>query len=163
MGVSCAPFPKVAAGNHCLVVIGVQIQTLGRTQPKFAKLIENDMKKSPKPTNEQTSTDANKRKRRNYDPSLCDTVRELGRAGHSILEVSEITGISHSTLCGWEKRVPEFREAFAGVRKASEYRKKLRLQRLLAKDERRLLIALARVRAQSAAARRKLEADLAQV
>ena len=118
------------------------------------------MKKSRKPTSEQTTINANKPKRRKYESSLCDTVRELGRKGHSILEVAEITGVAHATLCGWEKRIPEFREAFAGVRRASAYRKKLRLQKLLQKDERRLVLALKRVRAQSIVEREKLKAEL---
>lgn len=129
----------------------------------IAKLDGHKMKNEPKPTNEHTSTNANKRKRRKYDPSLCSTVRELGRKGHSILEVAEITGIAHSTLCGYEKRIPAFREAFAGVRKASEYRKKLRLQKLLQKDEMRLVIALGRARARTANEKRELDEMLSRL
>ena len=84
--------------------------------------------------------------------------RDLGKQGFAICEAADRMGVHRETMLGWEKRIPEFRKAFRRIRQNSERWKAWRQERLLAKTEEQLLVALARVRAKKAAELEKLKA-----
>lgn len=99
-----------------------------------------------------------------YRPEFCEQVRELGKTGHTILTTAAKLGVSHAALISWEKKKPEFREAFERVRENSRKMASLRMQKQFAKTETRLILNLERIRALRAKNMEKvkaIEAELA--
>jgi predicted transcriptional regulator len=86
------------------------------------------------------------RRRRRYDPDFCRRVRELGKKGYCVTDAAKELGVSPTSVWRWEQTKPEFRKAFAGVRRNSDMFKARRFERLLEKSEEQLLEALRRVR-----------------
>lgn len=87
-----------------------------------------------------------------YRPQFCETALELGQKGYSITDAAHHFGVVVSTYLAWERRFPEFKQAAKRIRENSRFwarwRSEFKIDSLAQKEERHLIEALYRVRAQ---------------
>ena len=55
-----------------------------------------------------------------YDPAYCERVIALGKLGHSVAEMCAELDISKQAIYEWEKKFPEFGDAFSRARLYSQ-------------------------------------------
>lgn len=82
-----------------------------------------------------------------YKPEYhCNLAKEIAKMGYAITDAGDAMGVRYQTLLDWEKRYPEFKTAFQGIRANSKRWKAYRVERMMQKSEAELEAMLTRLR-----------------